>query len=367
MNHFPIFLAVTGQKIIVAGGGEAALAKLRLLLKTTAKITVITPMPDTQIESWARAGKLSLIGRPMMKGDAVAAALFYAASEDAQEDARTAKIAADEGALVNIVDNLQDSAFITPAIVDRDPVTIAIGTEGAAPVLARAIKQDLESRLPVSLGPLARAGQAFRKMAEKLPHGAARRNFWRDYYFNVGPRAISHGEDAAHESLDALLLQHLAAAPDQGHVDFVGAGPGDPELLTLKARKALDRADIVIYDAAIPPTVLELARREAILIKSRTRDPGAARDVNLAMVNNANKGAHVVRLLEGDLQNIAAYKPAIEAVRSADLSFAIIPGVAAQPKTAATPGKTTWPAVTFWPRRPASQSAANDTRFQEAH
>ena len=115
------------------------------------------------------------------------AALFYAADEEAAEDARTAALAAAEGALVNIVDNLADSQFITPAIVDRDPVIVAIGTEGAAPVLARAIKSDLEARLPATLGPLARIGKAFRKLAEALPMGRRRRDFWAEYYFATGP------------------------------------------------------------------------------------------------------------------------------------------------------------------------------------
>ena len=140
---------------------------------------------------WAATGKLTLIRRPFDHGDTICAALFYAANEDAAEDARTAAIARAEGALVNIVDNLEDSAFITPAIVDRDPVTIAIGTEGAAPVLARAIKADLEERLPASLGTLARIGKAFRAASDALPFGRARRDFWRDYYFNTGPKAMN--------------------------------------------------------------------------------------------------------------------------------------------------------------------------------
>ncbi len=203
MDHFPVFLRVDGRRIVLSGGGDAALAKLRLLLKTTAHITVFAAKPAAEIQEWAAAGKLALIRRPMAPGDALCAALFYAADEDAAEEARTASIARADGALVNIVDNLQDSQFITPAIVDRDPVTVAIGTEGAAPVLARAIKADLEARLPATLGPLARIGKSFRKVAEALPFGRARRDFWREYYFDHGPRTIRSGEDAVRGSLDA--------------------------------------------------------------------------------------------------------------------------------------------------------------------
>ena len=252
MQHFPIFLDLDGRRVVLSGGGEAALAKLRLLLKTAARITVFAPEPAAEIADWAGRGRLTLHRRAMAPGDALCAALVYAADEDAALDARTAHIGRTEGALVNIVDNLSDSAFITPAIVDRDPVTVAIGTEGAAPVLARRIKADLEARLPATLGTLARIGKGFRKMAEALPFGRARRAFWADYYFDAGPRALeAGGETAAEETLDDLLAQHLAAGPAQGRVDFVGAGPGDPDLLTLKARKALDAADVVIHDRLV--------------------------------------------------------------------------------------------------------------------
>ena len=129
----------------------------------------------------ATEGKITLVNRALAKGDAICATLFYGANEDKIEDARSAKIAHEEGALINIVDNLNDSQFITPAIVDRDPVTIAIGTEGAAPVLARAIKSDLEKTLPTHLGILAKIGKAFRKNVNILPMGRIRRDFWTEF------------------------------------------------------------------------------------------------------------------------------------------------------------------------------------------
>jgi uroporphyrin-III C-methyltransferase/precorrin-2 dehydrogenase/sirohydrochlorin ferrochelatase len=258
MQHFPIFLNLNARKVAVSGGGEAALAKLRLLVKTQAWLTVYAAHPHPDLVQLMRRPRCTLIRREMRPGDAFNCALVYAANEDTEEDARIAQIARREGALLNIVDNLADSQFITPAIVDRDPVTVAIGTEGAAPVLARAIKRDLEERLPVRLGLLARIGKAFRPMAEKLPFGRARRDFWADYYFNAGPRA-----DDPEQAFDDLLERHLAKTAAKGRVDFVGAGPEDPELLTLKARKALDQADVVIHDRLVTPEILELARVSA--------------------------------------------------------------------------------------------------------
>jgi uroporphyrin-III C-methyltransferase/precorrin-2 dehydrogenase/sirohydrochlorin ferrochelatase len=344
MQHFPIFLAVAGRRIIVSGGGETALAKLRLLLKTEGHITVFAPDPAPDVERLAADRRLRLVRRPLDHGDALCAALFYAANDDATEDARVAALARADGALVNIVDNLADSAFITPAIVDRDPVIVAIGTEGAAPVLARAIKTDLEERLPATLGLLARIGKGFRALAEKLPHGRARRDFWADYYFHSGPAAIeSHGTEAVHPALARLLDRHLAQDAARGRVDFVGAGPGDPDLLTLKARKALDQADVVIYDRLVTPAILELARREAIMIDAGKEGFGtsiAQGDINAMIVAHARDGHHVVRLKSGDPTVFGRLDEEIDACDAAQIDWRIIPGITAASAAVAQIGQS---------------------------
>jgi uroporphyrin-III C-methyltransferase/precorrin-2 dehydrogenase/sirohydrochlorin ferrochelatase len=343
MDHFPIFLRVHGRRIVLSGGGEAALAKLRLLMKTTGHITVFATEPAEDIRSWAREGKLTLIERPMDAGDALCAALFYAADEDDAEDARTSAIARADGALFNVVDNLEDSQFITPAIVDRDPVTVAIGTEGAAPVLARAIKADLEARLPVALGPLARIGKSFRKVAEALPFGRARRDFWRDYYFNAGPEAIKQGETSVQETLDSLLADHLDRESRPGHVHFVGAGPGDPDLLTMKARRVLDEADVVIYDRLISQPILELARREAIMINAGKEGFGPSmsqEDINALIVEHAKTGAQVVRLKSGDATVFGRLDEEIDAVDAHQINWDIVPGITSASAAVAAIGQS---------------------------
>ncbi len=344
MKHFPIFLDVEGRRIAVSGGGVAALAKLRLLLKTEADIAVYAAGPAPEIAAWAEAGRLALTGRAMAPGDAAGAALVYAANDDAAEDARVAALARAEGALVNVVDDLEASQFITPAIVDRDPVTVAIGTEGAAPVLARAIKRDLEDRLPPVLGLLARVGKAFRPVAERLPIGRARRAFWSEYYFDAGPRAVeAHGAEGAELALDALLARHIAGAAPAGRVDFVGAGPGDPELLTLKARAALDRADVVIHDRLVAPEILELARREARLIEAGKTGfgPAMAQDeINALIVRHAAEGAHVVRLRSGDPTVFGRLDEEIGAVEAAGLDWRIVPGITAASAAVAAIGQS---------------------------
>ncbi|MHA6343914.1 siroheme synthase CysG [Roseivivax sp. CAU 1761] len=344
MQHFPIFVALAGRRVVLSGGGEAALAKLRLLLKTEARLTVFAPDPAPEIAAWAEAGRLRLERRPMEPGDATCAVLFYAADEDAVEDARTVALARADGALTNIVDNLEDSQFITPAIVDRDPVTVAIGTEGAAPVLARAIKADLEARLPQALGPLARIGKTFRKAVEALPFGRPRRDFWADYYFEAGPRTLAErGEDGIRAGLDDLLARHLATEARPGHVQFVGAGPGDPDLLTLKARKALDAADVVIHDRLVAPEILELARREALLIDAGKEGFGASmrqEDINAAIVAHGRAGAQVVRLKGGDPTVFARLDEEIEACDAAGIAWSVVPGITAASAAVAAIGQS---------------------------
>lgn len=332
MQHFPIFMAVAGRRIILSGGGEAALAKLRLLMKTEARISVFAAEPAPEIVDWDAQGRLTLISRVLEPGDCLCSVLFYAANEDAAEDARVARIAQAEGALVNVVDNLEDSQFITPAIVDRDPVVVAIGTEGAAPVLARAIKRDLEGRLPVGLGALARAGKAFRKALVALPAGVARREFWSRFYFERGPKALEQDTDAVNQALQSLFEEASTAKAKPGHVELVGAGPGDPELLTMKARTALDRADVVIHDRLVPGAILELARREATIIEAGKTGfaPSMPQDqINALMVAHGAQGAHVVRLKAGDPTVFGRLDEEIDALDAAGLSWSIVPGITA--------------------------------------
>ncbi len=343
MKHFPVFLAISGRRIVLSGGGEAALAKLRLLLKTEAHLTVFAPDPAPEIVDWASKGRLTLQRRAMEPGDALCAVACYAANEDQDEDLRVAAIAQADGALINIVDDLENSGFITPAIVDRDPVTVAIGTEGAAPVLARAIKADLEERLPVVLGPLARIGKSLRNMVSALPSGRARRDFWREFYFSVGPRAYEHGEDTTRNALKDLIGQYRDRAARPGHVAFVGAGPGDPELLTLKARRALDEADVVIHDRLVTPEILELARREALLIDAGKEGFGTSmkqEDINSLIVEHAQAGAQVVRLKSGDATVFGRLDEEMDACDAASVTFHIVPGITAASASVAALGQS---------------------------
>ena len=340
MRHFPIYLDMAGARVVVSGAGETAVAKLRLLLKTEADIAVFGPNPAEFVRAWAGEGRLRLTERPLEASNLDGVRLLYAANDDEAEDARVRLLGRSAGVLVNVVDNLYASDFITPAIVDRDPVTIAIGTEGTAPVLARRVKAEIEALLPPSLGILARAAAGFRHAVEQvLPMGARRRAFWARYFGGAGGRVL---EDRGAGALAGHLEQSLARFSEDGdaagRVDLVGAGPGDPELLTLKARNALHEADVVLYDRLTDPRILELARREAILIETGKAAGGSGwpqDGINAEMIAQARAGHHVVRLKSGDPLMFGRADEEMDALDAAGVPFAVVPGITAAVAAAA--------------------------------
>lgn len=340
MRHYPVFMDLRGRRIVVAGAGEIAVAKLRLLLKTEAAIAVFGGDPAPDVLAWAAEGRIGFVPRALAAGDADGAALVYGATGDAEGDADAAAIGRAAGALVNIVDNLEGSDFITPAIVDRDPVTIAIGTEGAAPVLARKIKAEVEAMLPVALGRLTRIGQAFRGRVEALD-SRARRAFWTRFYFERGPLALEAGADAARAELHAMLAEGDAVR--EGIVHLVGSGPGDPELLALKARRLLHEADVVIHDRLVAPAILELARREARIVEVGKAPSGRSwkqADINALIVAEARAGNSVVRLKGGDPAVFGRLDEEIEAIEAAGLRYGVVPGITSASAAAAAIGQS---------------------------
>ena len=329
MRYYPIYLDTYEKKIIVSGAGNCSIAKLRLLLKTNAQIVVCDENPEPMVVQWASEGRLILHNRFLQSSDLDGALLLYAANDDAALDSTARQLGRQAGVKTLIVDNLEDSDFITPAIVDRTPVTVAIGTEGAAPVLARKIKADIEQLLPPSLGILARIGKNFRPLVTRLPFGWARREFWARYYFDQGPKALAEGEWAVKHILHSLLNDMEREPSKAGHVDFVGAGPGDPELLTLKARKLIHEAEVVIYDRLVSDEVLELARREAHLIEVGKTPYGPSwrqDDIN-ALLTEHGKSSRVVRLKSGDGGIFGRLDEEVNAMLLAGISHAVTPGI----------------------------------------
>ena len=342
MRHFPIFVDLDGHRVVVSGAGACAEAKLRLILKTHAEVQVFGEGPTGQILRWHEARRIDLHERAIEPGDAVGAVLLYGANDDRELDLRAAGIGRAAGAMVNLVDRLEESDFITPAIVDRDPVTVAIGTEGAAPVLARKIKAETEERLASSVGVLARVARGFRERVEALPAGRVRRAFWKRYYDRVGPAAHARGGgEAVAASLEGLLQDALGAGREPGRVHFVGAGPGDPDLMTHRARRLLDEADVVAHDRLVPLEILELARREARIVDVGKVGYGGGweqGEINDLLVDHAVRGDVVVRLKSGDPGIFGRLDEETAALDEAGIAWDVVPGVTAAAAAAAAIG-----------------------------
>jgi len=303
MRYFPAFLDLVKRPCLVVGGGEAAVSKVRLLRKAGANVRVVAPRVGPEIIALAARRELILVRRGFVAGDVRGCAVVHAATGLAEVDARVAESAHHAGVPVNVVDRAELSSFIVPAIVDRDLVVVGISTGGAAPVLARRLRAQIEALLPARLGSLARFAESFRAtVAALLPAPAARLRFWERFF--DGPVAADvlagHGQAAGEKMLS---LVNRAAGVPEGLVSIVGAGPGDPDLLTLKALRALERADVVVCDKLVNPAILGYARRDAERIyvgKSRGHHVRTQAQINDLLVAHARLGQRVVRLKGGD-------------------------------------------------------------------
>lgn len=329
MRAFPIFVQAEGRTIIVFGGGADAAAKLRLVAKTQARILVVAEalVPgeiDLGAAQWVQTDPLSFVFPENT-------ALAYAATGDEALDAKIAAHARANHVIVCAADQPEVSDFITPAIVDRDPVVIAIGTEGTAPVLARMIKAQIEASLPQALGGLAKLANSFRdRVADTIAPGGERRAFWRSFF--KGALQDRLDVETARQRAEAILSGQNGAKAREGFISFVGSGPGGPDLMTLKARKVLDEADVVLYDALVAPEILELARREALMVNVGKRCGSHAlkqQDICDLLVEHAKQGHHVVRFKGGDPSIFGRLAEELDSVAQAGLAFEVVPGVTA--------------------------------------
>ena len=321
MRFFPLFVDLQGQTVVVSGAGAHAAAKIRLLLKTPADILVFGASPCEAVRQWHEEGRLHLVERELQWDDVAGARLVYGANGDPALDAAAVELGRWAGALTNVVDDLDSSDFLTPAIVDRDPVTVAVGTEGTAPVLARKIKADVEELLPADTGSLARIAQSFRPAVARLGEGSARRELWTRFFFRDGPAAFAAGGvSAAIGRLHELLAGIAGEAKQPGRVTFISAAQDDPELLTLKARKALQHAGMVFHDRAVPGNVLELARREATFEEWKTGS-------DARVVQAAGAGGDIVCLTAAPAADVKTFEREITALDAAGIAWEILPGV----------------------------------------
>ncbi len=343
MKYFPIFIDMEGRQAVVIGGGEPAVQKVRLLLKTPVRITVIDEAPADELQEHAESGRIALQRRAWTAADLDGAFIVYGATGDHAKNAPIAEAARALGILVNIVDEPTPSTFITPAIVDRDPMVIAIGSEGASPVLAREIKTHLEARLPAGFGRIAKAAAALReRVANAISDMPTRRRFWERLLTGPFRDAALTGDAAAAEAIVSADLSTANSTLGQpGRVILIGCGPGAGDLITLRAQQALQRADVLVIDRLVPNEVVEHARREAkrIYVGKTPGEPSPAQeDINAILVREGLQGQIVARLKGGDAFVFGRAAEEMAAVRAAGLDVEVIPGITAAHACAARIG-----------------------------
>ena len=334
MRTFPIFVSVERKPPLVTGGGELAAIKARLLLKRAENVDVAADQLGSELAELERAGRVALIAAQPGVDQIRGRPLVIAATCDDAEDARVAAVARALGVPVNVPDKPALCSFVMPAIVDRGEVTVAIGTEGTSPVLAQRLRAWLERELHPRLDALARLAGDFRyAVAEKLPAGRARRKFWEGVFDGAASEAALAGEDdEARRLVGEAIEAAVKAETAQGRVLLVGAGPGDPELLTLKAVRALKSADVILYDRLVATAVFEHARREVELLpvgKSKGEHSIPQDKIQELMIERARAGQTVVRLKGGDPLVFGRAGEEIAALRGAGIEVEVISGITA--------------------------------------
>ena len=266
MRYFPLFYDLLNARVVVVGGGEEALRKVRLLLKTPAQLDIIADEIHTELASEPRVNWLAKTYDANLLKDAA-----LVISADAKFNTMVSADAKKLGIPINAVDDANLSSFIVPAIVDRDPVVVAIGTEGAAPVLAQTIRTKIDALLPFNLGSVAQRAAGLRKLvAKKLAHGQPRRAFWADFFFGSVAEAEKSKDKVAYElALGDALFNHSQAKQQRVSTLLV---PVELDLLTLRDHRALMEADFIVHPSDAPIALLEMARRDAVRLLPHQRD-----------------------------------------------------------------------------------------------
>lgn len=327
LNTFPVSVKVAGRRIVIVGGDDEALAKARLAAKTSAEVVVFA----TEVEADFGGLGVSVVLREVEAGDFADAALAFIA-DHGPAGARALDLARAAGVPVNEVDVPENCDFFTPAIVERAPISIAISSEGDAPVLARLVRARIEAMFSPRLGDIARLAGAMReKVAALLPDGVSRRRYYEALVTAPaieGALAADRGEAAA----DALLALHAEAGGGKGAVWLIGAGPGAEDLLTLRAQRLLQEADVIVHDQLVPQAVVEMGRRDAERIcvgKAKGHHSFSQAQINTLIVRLAREGRKVARLKSGDPMVFGRAGEEIAALRKAGIEYAVVPGVTA--------------------------------------
>jgi uroporphyrin-III C-methyltransferase/precorrin-2 dehydrogenase/sirohydrochlorin ferrochelatase len=349
MDYLPIFIQLRGAPTVVVGGGHVALRKVHLLLEAGARITVIAPQLHEELRTLAERGRLDYLALEFQPHHLDGVGLAIAATDSRAVNAAVSSAARARRVPVNVVDDPELSTFIFPAIVDRSPVVVAVGSSGSSPVLARRVREQIEALLPARLGALARFVGDRRKDVQQALAPAQRRPFWERIIGGlVGSRVLAGNEAGARKAFEDELLAlhapktHAAAESLLGEVYLIGAGPGDPDLLTLRAVQLLQQADVILYDRLVSDAVLDRARRDAERIFVGKEAGGdhhkTQQRIHDLLVSYAKRGKRVARLKGGDPFIFGRGGEEIEVLAEHGIPYVVVPGITAALGAAASAG-----------------------------
>ena len=324
--------------MLVVGAGEVALRKIRLLLPTGAQIRVVSQDVHAEIQVLIGESRVALVDAKFKSEQVGGCALVIAATDDHVLNQNVAAAAKAQNIPVNVVDDAELSSFITPAIINRAPLQIAISTGGAGPVLARRLREKLEAMLPTNYGSIAEFMGRMRERVKGTHIKEARRSVWEEFVDGTGAERVLLGDEAgAARELDRIL----SGDAKSGEVYLVGAGPGDPDLLTFRALRLMQQCDVVLYDRLVSPAIMELVRRDAERVfvgKMRNQHTVPQDEINMELVRLAQQGKRVLRLKGGDPFIFGRGGEEIEKLAEYGIPFQVVPGVTAAAGCAAYAG-----------------------------
>lgn len=343
MRYLPLFMDLAGRKCLLVGGNQSAARKLRLLVRAGARTVVLATDPVPEIQTTADAGKILVLPRGFTPSDLGDVALVIVADAPSDETKAIAHAARRAGVPLNVVDQPDLCTVILPGIIDRDPILVAVGSGGASPVLVRRVREKIESVLPPRLGHLARFARRFRGAVTRVvAAGRPRRAFWERVLDGpIGAKVLRGEEPAASEAMLRLINSPNPAPAASGRVALVGAGPGAADLLTLRALRLLQDADVVMHDALVADEVLDLIRRDATRIDVGKRKGNrrlSQSEINRLLVEQARAGHRVVRLKGGDPFLFGRGGEEMEHLRTEGIDVEIVSGITAALGAAASTG-----------------------------
>jgi len=334
VDYLPIFYQIKQRTCLVVGGGAVAARKVSLLRKAGAEVTVVSPEICNELEQLASSNKIQYLSRKYKTEDLENCVLVIAATDQRDVNEQISTEARSRNLPVNVVDDPDMCSFIMPSIIDRSPVQIAVSTGGTAPVLARLIRTRLEGLIPAGYGKLGALAEKFRnKVKAAFPNVEQRRHFWENILEGTVAELVFAGHDAeAQKMLESALEQGSASPQLVGEVFLVGAGPGDPDLLTFRALRLMQKADVVVYDRLVSPAIMELVRRDAEIVyvgKERDKHTMKQENINQLLVRLAREGKRVLRLKGGDPFIFGRGGEEIETLAQENVPFQIVPGITA--------------------------------------